>query len=143
MVKATFEFLKPFIIKYPSVSILIVILMGGIFAYADLNANKVSRGEFEAVKKEVNDVKDVAKDIQKEFKYMAQYFTGDTTFNDEIVTIPPREYLVGVNTELFRNKFDSCLIGRVPDSITGKPPYYCWCTDSTGRQKVITFKYPN
>ena len=141
MIKPAFEFIRPFVTKYPSITVLIVILLSVIWGYNDLNANKVNRDEFADMQLQLKHVDSQTKDIQTELKYMAKYFTGDTTFNDDIVTLPPQEYLIGIDTELLRNKFDSCLRGRVPDSLTGMPPYYCWCTDSTGKSMVVTFKY--
>lgn len=133
--------LIPFVGKYPGVAILLLVIILGGFGYGKLQAEKVDRDDFEIVQKQIQDIDRNVDSIGIWTKTLYRAVTGEELKTDP-PKLPPQEYLVGVDPDMLRNPFDSCLKGRVPDE-TGKAPWYCWCKkDTAGKSKVVKFKHP-
>ena len=134
--KAMIDLALPFIKKYPGFFYLTMLTFAVGFGYMTIKAEVDKKASKEVVQEISNDIGD----IKNEFKYMAKYFTGDSSFKNEIKTLPPQEYLIGIDTEILRHKFDSCKPGVIDNPETEKPNWYCFYTDSAGSTVHIVFK---
>lgn len=127
--KAALQFIAPFIKKYPGPALLIILMVMSLWGYYSLASGKADKAIVDSLHAELSL-------IQGELKGMARYFTGKESFNGEdIKTLPPQEYLVGIDTDILSNDFDSCKQGMVIDTVTGRHSWYCW-----SENEVFIFK---
>ena len=121
MIKTSFDFLSKSFIKYPGETLMVVIVLLNIWGYYNLNA----ADNMKADKKEVDDIKIILVEMRAEQKAQARHETGRDSWID-IQKLPPSEFLIGAETTALRQKYDSCLEGKIPDSLSGIKPWICW-----------------
>lgn len=121
------KILMPYLFKHPTMLLLLAIMIvWGVWGYYDVLAK---------VEKNNTQMQGDLAFIKGELKGMALFFTGEDSFNGDHEVLPPKEYLIGIDTEILNNDFDSCKQSVVVDSVTGRPCWYCWA-----EERLFTFK---